>query len=405
MRSDAHEGGLRAIDVAFCSAAVGCGHTRAGVAIHDALRARGQLGSATFVEALDHAPGWFTRAYRDGYLRAVRHLPRIVGAIYDRTDIPRRDRRALAPILDRSEDAVLRAFRAHPSLHDADAVVSTHFLTTAVLGRMRLRGELRAPVVTVVTDEHPHAVWLHPGVDLTCVASDEAHTSAVEGGLDPDRVVVTGIPVDPRFCMASAGAEGATGRSERSARPIVLACGGGQGLGDLADAVASIVAAGVPCTVVAVAGRNAVLEATLRRIAAAARGMTEVRVLGYTNAMHALMAAADLMIGKPGGLTTTEARAMSLPMLLLRPIPGQEERNARMLVRHGAAVQIGRAADTGQALAAILSDPARLAAMRRACGAIGRPRAAFDVARRVAEAAVAAKSGPGSRPGWRRSPF
>jgi processive 1,2-diacylglycerol beta-glucosyltransferase len=128
-------------------------------------------------------------------------------------------------------------------------------------------------------------------------------------------------------------------------------------------------------------------------------------VLGYTNAMHALMAAADLMIGKPGGLTTTEARAMSLPMLLLRPIPGQEERNARMLVRHGAAVQIGRAADTGQALAAILSDPARLAAMRRACGAIGRPRAAFDVARRVAEAAVAAKSGPGSRPGWRRSPF
>jgi processive 1,2-diacylglycerol beta-glucosyltransferase len=402
LRSDAHEGGLRAIDVAFCSAAVGCGHTRAGVAIHDALRARGQLGEATFVEALDHAPGWFARTYRDGYLRAVRHLPRLVGAIYDRTDVPRRDRRALAPILDRSEDAVLRAFRAHPALRSADAVVSTHFLTTAVLGRMRLRGELRAPVVTVVTDEHPHAVWLHPGIDLTCVASDAAYTSAIEGGLDPDRVAVTGIPVDPRFCMATsvAGAD-----ADRASRPIVLACGGGQGLGDLADAVAAIVAARVPCTVVAVAGRNAVLEATLRRLAASARGVTEVRVLGYTNAMHALMAGADLMVGKPGGLTTTEARAMSLPMVLLRPIPGQEERNARMLEHHGAAVRLARAADAGTAVASILADPARLRSMRAACGAIGRPRAAFDVARRIAETAATVVAGPGSRPGWRRSPF
>ena len=402
MRSDAHEGGLRAIDVAFCSAAVGCGHTRAGVAVHDALQARGQLGAATFVEALDHVPGWFARAYRDGYLRAVRHLPRLVGAIYDRTDVPRRDRRALAPILDRSEDSVLRAFRAHPALHAADAVVSTHFLTTAVLGRMRLRGELRAPVVTVVTDEHPHAVWLHPGVDLTCVASDAAYTSAIEGGLDPDRVAVTGIPVDPRFCMAASATIPGTGHA---ARPVVLACGGGQGLGDLADAVAAIVASGVPCTVVAVSGRNAALEVTLRRIAASARGMTEVRVLGYTNAMHALMAGADLMVGKPGGLTTTEARATSLPMVLLRPIPGQEERNARMLERHGAAVRLARASDAGTAVASILANPARLASMRAACGAIGRPRAAFDVARRVAEAAATATAGPGSRPGWRRSPF
>jgi processive 1,2-diacylglycerol beta-glucosyltransferase len=234
------------------------------------------------------------------------------------------------------------------------------------------------------------------------VASDAAYTSAIEGGLDPDRVAVTGIPVDPRFCMA---ATGPVTDATQPSRPIVLACGGGQGLGDLADAVASIAAANVPCTVVAVAGRNAMLEATLRRIAAAAKGMTEVRVLGYTNAMHALMAGAHLMVGKPGGLTTTEARAMSLPMLLLRPIPGQEERNARMLVGHGAAVQLGRATDAGGAVRAILADPVRLASMRTACGAIGRPRAAFDVARRVAEAAATATAGPGSRPGWRRSPF
>ena len=97
MRSDALEGALRSIDVAFCSASVGCGHGRASIAVRDALRARGQMGQATFVEALDLAPRWFAALYRDGYLRAVRHVPRAVGAIYDRSDVPRRDRRVLAP--------------------------------------------------------------------------------------------------------------------------------------------------------------------------------------------------------------------------------------------------------------------------------------------------------------------
>jgi UDP-N-acetylglucosamine:LPS N-acetylglucosamine transferase len=179
------------VNVTFCSSSVGCGHTRASVAIHDALRARGQLSQATFIEALEHAPRWFSTVYRDGYLRAIRHAPRVVGAIYNSTDIPRRDRRPLGPALDRFEDRIMANFRAHPGLHAADVVVSTHFLTSALLGRMRLRGELQAPVVTVVTDEHPHAVWLHRGVDLTCVASRAARTAAIAGGMDPARVEVT----------------------------------------------------------------------------------------------------------------------------------------------------------------------------------------------------------------------
>ena len=126
----------RAVNVAFCSAAVGYGHTRASVAVHDALRARGQLGSAAFIEALEHAPTWFTRGYRDGYLRAIRHAPRLVGAIYDRTDVPRRDRRLLGPVLDRVEDAVLRRFREHGLLQGVDAVVSRQ--DTLCAGRFTL---------------------------------------------------------------------------------------------------------------------------------------------------------------------------------------------------------------------------------------------------------------------------
>jgi len=372
----------RAVNVAFCSAAVGCGHTRASVAVHDALRARGQLGSAAFIEALEHAPTWFTRGYRDGYLRAIRHAPRLVGAIYDRTDVPRRDRRLLGPVLDRVEDAVLRRFREHGLLQGVDAVVSTHFLATAVLGRMRLRGQLDAPLVTVVTDEHPHAVWLHRGCDLTCVASPAAREAAIAGGLDPARVEVTGIPIDPRFAMADGGALAGGGR------PMVLVCGGGHGLGDMHLVVQSIADADPDATVVVVCGKNAALQAAMERLArahgATTARRTEIRVLGYTNAMHQLMAAATVMVGKPGGLTTTEARAVGLPMVLLAPIPGQEERNAAMLVSAGAALAAARPEGTGRAVAALLADPARIGAMRRAAAGAGRPRAAFDVAGRVA---------------------
>jgi processive 1,2-diacylglycerol beta-glucosyltransferase len=111
--------------------------------------------------------------------------------------------------------------------------------------------------------------------------------------------------------------------------------------------------------------------------------------------MHELMAAADLMVGKPGGLTTTEARAVGLPMVLLQPIPGQEERNADMLVSLGAAVRAQRATDAGPAVAAIIGDPVRLRSMRIAASAAGNPRAAFDVATGIS--ALLAQGNQGER--------
>ena len=395
MRSDALEGGLASLNVVFCSASVGCGHTRASVAVHDALRARGQLAGATFVEALEHAPGWFAGFYRDGYLRAIQHAPRVVGAIYDRTDVPRRDRRPLGSLLDGGEDRILRRFREHPAFTSADVVVSTHFMTTAVLGRMRQRGDLRASLVTVVTDEHPHSVWLHRGCDLTCVASMAARTTAIAGGIDPARVEATGIPIDPKFCMSSP-APFATGESRT---PMVLVAGGGHGLGEMEQVVRSMLDSPMRAIVVVVCGKNAELERAMRAIAEArpADAPVELRVLGYTNVMHELMAAADVMVGKPGGLSTTEARAVGLPMVLLRPIPGQEERNADMLVGIGAAVRADRARDAGSIVAGILADPARHWRMRAAASASGRPRAAFDIATRIGALARAGNASDGDR--------
>jgi processive 1,2-diacylglycerol beta-glucosyltransferase len=280
------------------------------------------------------------------------------------------------------QDRILDGFRRHTALHGSDVIVSTHFLTSAILGRMRETGVLRSPLVTVVTDEHPHAVWLHRGSDMTCVASPAAREAAIAGGLDAARVAVTGIPVDPRFGMVSP-------RMHGTGRPNVLVTGGGCGIGDVGPTVAAMLDELRDADVTVVSGRNAALESAMTALAASRRGESRgnaLHVVGYTKVMHEFMAGADVLVGKPGGLTTTEARALALPMVLLRPIPGQEERNARMLVGAGAAARATGPADAAVHVAAILADPARLAGMRRAAAALGRPRAAFDVAACVADA-------------------
>ena len=409
MTDERTHSGRHPLRVVLAAASVGCGHKRAALAVSETLASRGRPVESTLLEVLDDAPAWFRVLYHDGYLRAVRHAPWLVGAMYDAADVPTRDRRILAGVLDRVEDAVTRRFRGRAELHAADVVLSTHFLTTAVLGRMRLRGELRAPLVTVVTDEHPHSAWIHPGSDATCVASNAARETAIAAGLRPERVHATGIPIDPRFCMVQP-------TCAPDGRPKVLVCGGGYGLGGMDRAVASLLAMPVDAAITVVCGKNAALGRTLRALADAhdARpGHPSLRVMGLTGRMHELMAESDLMVGKPGGLTTSEARALGLPMVLMRPIPGQEERNARALVGAGAAVRVPRPQDVGAAVAAILADPGRLHAMRASAAALGRPRAAFDVATRVeaiartgtrpptAPARPAAAGGPS---GWPAAP-
>ncbi|MBM4099194.1 MAG: hypothetical protein FJ260_04440 [Planctomycetes bacterium] len=201
---------------------------------------------------------------------------------------------------------------------------------------------------------------------------------------------LAGIPVDPRFDMAALGPASAGLRG--GARPRVLLTGGGFGIGDIEATAAALLRTLRSADVTVVCGRNEALEAGMRALAASwpagdGRG-NSLEVLGYTKEMHRIMAGADVLVGKPGGLTTTEAKALGLPMVLLRPIPGQEERNAQVLVESGAAVRTRGPIDAAEAVARLLAEPSALRAMAGAAAANSRPLAAFDVARRVmAEAA------------------
>lgn len=365
---------LPAPRILVCTADVGCGHSRAAGAITLALRHQRPDASTTMIDALAAAPRWFTALYRDAYLAAVRRTPALTGWLYDRTDTPAPPpQRGLSRAI---ESLALRRFCESEDVRAADLVICTHFLCARVLSRMRSAGRLRARLAVVVTDQHPHAVWRIPNADLFLVASDDAARYMARRG--HDRSLPTGIPIIPRFDAPRTQAAARTMRGLPATAPLILVTGGGLGLGGLDLALDGILASNGDAHAVVVCGRN---EALRRRLAARTP-RHNVSIIGYTRHMHDLMAAADILVGKPGGLSTAEAAALHLPMVLLRPIPGQEERNASALVAAGAAVLHRDPFQAGRAAAQLVQQPDRLAAMKRATSLIARP----DSASRAANA-------------------
>jgi processive 1,2-diacylglycerol beta-glucosyltransferase len=161
----------------------------------------------------------------------------------------------------------------------------------------------------------------------------------------------------------------------------VLMAAGGFGLASLDQSVAILADTCEDVQLLAVAGRNEKLKAALEKVAASRPG--KIMAFGFVNNMHELMAASDLAVTKSGGLTSSECMALGLPMIVVKPIPGQEERNADYLLENGVAVRANSGAHLVYKLRQLLGDPERLARMREAARRVSRPRAAYDVCEKV----------------------
>jgi processive 1,2-diacylglycerol beta-glucosyltransferase len=344
--------------VVLCAADVGCGHSRAATAILLAMRQLRPDLRPRIVEALSCAPGWFNHIYRDAYLAAVKHIPKFNGWLYNHLDVFGTPAyRGIVPVI---EKFALRTFCATDDIRQADVIICTHFLCARVLSRLRRRGQLSAKLAVVVTDQHPHAVWRVSDADLYFVASEAAAHEMHRNGVHSNKVVVTGIPIDARFDMPMPKSE-ARARQKLADTPTLLLTGGGLGLGGLEEALDGAMSVEGEHQSIVVCGHN---ESLRTRLVERFGTSDRCRIIGVTSKMHELMAAADLLVGKPGGMTSTEAIARALPMVLLRPIPGQEHRNADILVEAGAAVRYDEPLVAGQAAATLLHDGAALERMR-----------------------------------------
>jgi processive 1,2-diacylglycerol beta-glucosyltransferase len=219
---------------------------------------------------------------------------------------------------------------------------------------------------------------VQPEVDVYCVASEEARSQLVNWGISPNRILVCGIPVDPVFGNPFDKSELRRALGLDGQRPIVLVMGGGMGPAPLEAIVESLDLCRFPLQVLAVAGHDRTLRQALELLR---RKVTlDLRVFGWADTIPEFMAAADLLITKPGGLTTSEALSAGLPMIVTQPIPGSEERHLRYLEQQGVAVPAKTLEEIPQLVTRMLSKPETLAEMSRRQRDLSRPDAAHGIA-------------------------
>jgi len=266
--------------------------------------------------------------------------------------------------------------------HEApDAVVCTHFLPVEALSPRRGQGRLRVPLYCVITDFTAHPLWAYPHVDRYFVASDAVAEELQGHGVPRERIEVTGIPVDPRFAERIGHAAACARFGLDPARPVVLVMGGGSGVGPMADLARRLAELAAQPQVMVVCGTNARLRREVESLPEARAG--RVHALGFSLEVDALLEAADVVVSKAGGLTCSEALVKGTPLVVFRPTPGQEVRNAQFLEAGGAAVHASTAESVAATVARWLARPDERTRVHESALGLARPQAADVIAAHV----------------------
>jgi len=348
------------------------GHHRASSAIERTLRRVDPQARIISIDAFQYTSRFVRWAITRSYLSLIRHQPDVWEYLYDNPSVHRRVH-LLRALLHRYHAVklarLLEAVRP-------DTIVCTQAYPCGVVADFKKHHHLRVPLVGVLTDYAPHLYWFHDTVDAYVVPSEQVKQRFVTCGVDPSRVKVLGIPIDLRFLEPTDGEAAAQRFGLTAKQPIILIMGGGAGFGRLREVVANLDRIHHPCQLVVLAGTNRPLLCWLQ----AQHFRHRVVPLGYTDRVAELMGVATLLISKPGGLTTSEALAKQVPLVIVNPIPGQEAYNARFLLSHGAAVQAGAPETVRQTVSDLLDNPEQLVQLRRRCAELAHPNAALDIA-------------------------
>ena len=326
------------------------------------------------IDILKHSGRLMRRIYTKTYIDFANAAPELLGWVYRRTDRPWRYIRRRTAFDRLNLGRMIKVIRRY----EPDLVVCTHFTAGEVVSWLKARKKLACPQAVAVTDFDVHAIWMVPTCEKYFVGREETREYMVTQGIRREKVSVTGIPIDPTYASRKEPAAMRRKHGLSGGSPVVLVSAGGFGVGNVEPVVQSLLRMKRRAQVVMICGRN---EALRRRLAPLARrsGAVRLKVLGFTTQFSELMAAAAIMVGKPGGLTSSEAMASGLPMAIVNPIPGQEERNADYLLEEGAAIRVNNVPAIGWKLERLLRDQARLRRMRRAARRLGRPRAGLEV--------------------------
>ncbi len=311
------------------------------------------------------------------YMGIIKRTPKIWDYLYDNPRIVKSVQSIKEAIHKSNHSKLAKLFDEFRP----DAVICTQAFPCGMVADYKKTYNLPVDVIGVLTDYAPHSYWIHEGVDYYVVPSKETEERLIKKGVPKERIRSFGIPVDPKFTVKLDRQEILKKLDLSCDFPIILIMGGGQGLGAIKGAVKSLLKSETNLQLIVVAGTNKKLTKWLKKTQK--KSHKKMIVYEYANNIDELMEVATLAITKPGGMTITEALVKGLPMVIIKPIPGQEMHNTDFLLKKGVAIRVNRLNSIGKDIETLFQTPGKIEAMRRSARENSKPFSSFDIAKLI----------------------
>lgn len=346
----------------------GAGHLKAAEALEKTYRDLMPNYQVKVIDVLDYTNALFKKNYSESYVKMIKMAPELWGLVYDKTDDPtliKKINKFRNVYNSLNASAFIKLIKSEPP----DLAICTHFLPAEILSDLSTKNEIKFPWATVVTDFEIHLFWVFKNTPIYFVTSELAKFQLQRNGIISKNIHVTGIPIDPAFSKPKNRNEILRKMGLSSSKQTILIMSGGFGMGPVEKIAENIqhVDADIQC--IFIAGKNNVLKEKLTNM----NFRIPTKVFGFVDNVDEFLAISDLLVSKPGGLTTSEALSQGLPMVILNPIPGQETRNKDYLLENGAAISVSALDDIGFRISQIYKEKGRIQNMKYNAKNLARP--------------------------------
>ncbi len=348
---------MRPLRILFFSTTFGAGHVKAAEAIIEAIKEIEPSAEIIHEDAIELINRVLNTFIRTSYIRVIKRAPKMWGKFYNKARNWTYD-----SLFQKVNNIGQRQLLDYIVDHKPDVIVSTYPTVSGGLANLKIKGQLTIPLVTVITDYTIHGQWIHPGVDLNIVGCKKIYEGLVKWGIDPSRIQVSGIPVNPHFEYKLDKTQIRMKIGLSPDRITFLIMGGAYGVLDKAQALCSdILNIERPIQAIIVCGKDNKLYHSIDEIVTEARN--PVVRYGFVDNIDELMTAADVIITKAGGLTVSESLSKHLPMIIYKPIPGQEEDNALYIQEVGAGCIVNNYEEFKSIILELINHPEKIQEM------------------------------------------
>lgn len=357
------------------------GHYRASLAIESALKTLSPDITTMNINGFAYTNPFFEKLINRTYMSVIRNKPEVWEYLYDNPKVLK-SVQGLRDAIHRSNSKKLKVLIQDE--FKPDAVVCTQAFPCGMVADYKKYLGLDLPLFGVLTDHAPHSYWIFDNVDYYIVPSEASRNHFIRNGVEDARIRVFGIPIDPRFNDRREKEDICRKLGLDSRKRTVLIMGGSQGLGPVEKMADALERIALDFQILAVCGINKRLQKTLAK--KGKRYKKKMLVFSLTENVDELMEISDIIITKPGGLTTSEALAKNLPMIIIHPIPGQETKNTDFLLQQGVALRAEDWEDVSVLVQELFSNSVKLQEMRRKADIIKKSNSAMDIAQLILHA-------------------